>query len=58
MERLPGKIEFVYGKEYLELKWNSVNTSPEMVIDAIDSFGPIFFNYFESSYVNFLVTLT
>jgi predicted heme/steroid binding protein len=55
MERQEKFIEFVYGQRYLKLKWSPEKTSEEMVMDAIDTLGKVFLEYFNSSYLNFLV---
>jgi hypothetical protein len=48
-------LEFIADGLYVKLKWNVVLVSEEMVVDAVDSLGKTFLNYFQSSFVNFLV---
>lgn len=55
MESKESFIEFIAGSRYTKLKWKSSETSEEMVIDAIDNLGKTFLNYFNSTFLNFLV---
>ncbi|OMJ95512.1 hypothetical protein SteCoe_1110 [Stentor coeruleus] len=54
MESQDQFLEFIYGQRYIKLRWNPHITSEEMIIDAIDSLGNIFLEYFNSSFINFV----
>ena len=48
--------EFLYGRRCINLKWNSLTTSEEIVIDAIESIGKIVLKHFKATFINFLVS--
>lgn len=48
-------VEFVYGRRYIKLRWNPQTTSEEMIMDAIDSLGRKFMEYYTATFINFFV---
>ncbi|OMJ78679.1 hypothetical protein SteCoe_21440 [Stentor coeruleus] len=54
MESSDKIVEFIYGRRYIKLRWNPQTTSEEMIMDAIDSLGRKFMEYYTATFINFV----
>lgn len=55
MESRTCTIKFAYGDRCAKLTWDPSLASNDMAIDSVDELGKIFLQYFDSTFINFIV---